>query len=276
MQAKVQTVMRSTSALPAPVALLLLILAIAFQPTLAQAVSQSQTPLNTVTDSPAVKGGTEKWIEYKWGGMRFKYPSDWQVAPQYYRTPPQEAAGEPASVVGLTVSPRREPANRSRSISLGGRQADCDSFPSCRCLSIYVAVYTCGPDAETAKVFDLLVTTIRNNDPDPAFPIFFPTAQDVLHPGTRYTIHWKTKSHLRIPRLDIMVYDTSRPWREGVVLDVKGAPNTGSYDWTIPASVPSPGPYLLDLSFVKPVRATPPALSAGRIYEGRSAPFYIR
>ncbi|HEX9200803.1 MAG TPA: hypothetical protein VF865_14665 [Acidobacteriaceae bacterium] len=269
--------MRKTYALVAGIALPILVLAIPFEPTVVKAFSsQSQAPLHPSTN-PSAEQETKDWIEYEWLGFSFKYPNDWQVAPQYYRTPPEEAAGEPASVVGLTLSPRGEPANSSRSIGLAGRQIDCINLrPRCQCFSIYTEIYTCGPDAQTAKVFDVLLKTIKNNDSHSSFPIVFPVAQDTLHPGTRYTIRWTTKSHLRIPKLDIMVYDTSRFWREGTVLDVKGVPNTGSYDWIVPGSVPSPGPYLLDISFVKSVRATPPALSSGRIYEGRSNPFYIR
>src|ERR1035437_7513355 len=210
--------MRKTYAILIGIAPLVLSLAISFEPTgIVKAFSQPQTPLHPSTNPPAAEQETKDWIEYKWGGMSFKYPRDWQVTPQYYRTPPQEAAGEPASILGLTISPKGDPASRDRSINIGGRTT-CDSVPSCKCFTIYDAEYICGTDTESAKIFDLFIRTIRNDDSNSAFAIVFPTAQDTLHPSTRYTIRWTTKSRLRIPKVHIMVYDTSRFWREGVVL----------------------------------------------------------
>jgi len=70
-------------------------------------------------------------------------------------------------------------------------------------------------------------------------------------------------------------HDTSKvDWRDAV-LQVNGVPDTGSYDWYVPVSVSSHGPYLFEISFLEPTEARPPAISAGRIYEGRSDPFYI-
>jgi hypothetical protein len=239
-------------------------------------MSPTQTQLHQSNTPSVAEHAVENWITYKSGNMSFKYPTDWQVEPIYYRTPPEEEAGKPAYELGETISRRGEPPSSSRTIVIGGRQAGCESMSSsCECFTIYVAEYTCGPDAETFRTFDLFLKTIRNDDASSAFQVVFPAAQDRLRTNTRYTIRWRTKSGLRIPRVKLIVHDTSMPWREGTVLDAAGVPNTGRYEWLIPESVNSPGPYLIEISFVKPIKATPPALSAGRLYEGQSNPFYI-
>lgn len=217
------------------------------------------------------------WIAYDWNGFRFKYPANWKVEPQYYRTPPEEAEGKPAYEIGLTLLPQGESRRGNRSIGIGGRQASCESFiASCKCFTMYVAVSTCSSDAETLRIFDLFLKTIRNSNPNEAFHITTPKAQERLLHNAHYKIGWRTKPQLRIRAVNIYVYDTSGKWSKGrPILVVKDVPNTGSYDWIVPDSVGSSGPYLLEISFVKPVKATPPALSSGRIYDGRSDPFYI-
>jgi hypothetical protein len=216
----------------------------------------------------------ENLVTYKWGSMSFKYPSGWRIEPQLYRTPPEEEAGKPAYPIGLTVFPSGETARSRRSISIGGRQANCESFvPACKCFAIYEAIYTCGEDAETLRTFELLLKSVRYHDPKAAFGIVFPAAQDSLRPNTDYTIRWKTRPGLRIRRVNIWVYDTSKPLNFSV-LYAKQVPNTGRYDWHTP-SVDSAGPYLMEISIVKPLKATPPALASGRIDAGNSNPFYI-
>jgi len=216
------------------------------------------------------------WKTYDAGGMTYKYPPGWQVIPQLYRTPPQEAAGEPESQVGEIVSPHGVSPDYDSSIWIGGRQAGCEDFgPPCKCFTIYVAVYTCAADTATLRIYDLFLTTIRNKDSNESFHILFPSAQARLEPGKHYTLRWSIKPEVPKHTVDIIVHDTSKlDWRDPV-LQVKDVPDTGSYDWLVPASVSSPGPYLIEISFVVPTKAPPPALSAGRIYEGRSNPFYI-
>jgi hypothetical protein len=224
---------------------------------------------------PALGDGPGDWITYKSGSMSFKYPSGWKIEPQLYRTPPEEAAGKPAYPIGLSIFPNGENARGKRSISIGGRQASCDSFlPACKCFTIYVAIYTCADDAETLKTFDFLVESIRYHDPKAAFQIVFPAAQDSLRPNATYTIRWKTRPDLHIRTVNIWVHDTSRP-QSATVLSAKDVPNTGSYHWLTPV-VDSAGPYIMEVSFVKPMKASPPALASGRIYAGNSNPFYIR
>jgi hypothetical protein len=234
-----------------------------------------QTPQNQSPNPSATEADTGRWITYNWGGMTFKYPPGWQVEPQLYLTPPQEMAGETAYPVGLTIFPNGKKPTMERSIWIGGRQASCDSFSYCKCFTIYVAIYTCGRDADTLKIFDLLLKTIKNDDPNAVFRVVFPAAQDRLQPNQRYTIRWLTKSGVPLHSVRIIVYDTSKPPFEGALLDAKNIPNTGKYDWVVPKSISSPGPYLLDISFVLPTKVAPPALSGGRIYEGKSSPFYI-
>ncbi|WP_263416252.1 GPI anchored serine-threonine rich family protein [Terriglobus albidus] len=217
----------------------------------------------------------EHWKTYEWGGFSFRYPPEWQVAPQYYQTPPEELTGKPASVVGLTVSPPGEPRTGRRLISIGGRQANCVASPSCKCVTIYIEIETCNPDTETTRVFDLMLTTIRDKDPAASFRITSPAAQDRLHPNTHYTIRWSTKPRLHISKVSLIVHDTTRYWRDGLVLDARDIPNTGEYAWLIPNSVPSRGPFLIEISYLKPMGAEPPALSKSQIYAGRSNPFYI-
>ena len=236
--------------------------------------SSAQTRKVEPNNSSAGGSEVEHWKTYTWGGFNFRYPPGWQVEPQYYRTPPQEQAGKPASVVGLTISPMGEPRVASRLISIGGRQTDCSDV-HCKCFTIYEPEYTCNPDAETSKTFDLLLTTIKDDNTDSAFLVTFPAAEDRLRPNTRYTIRWRTKSNLRIHQVSLAVHDTSRYWRDGLVLDAKEVLNTGTYDWLVPNSIESRGPYLVEISHVKRVKAVPPSFSAGHIYAGHSNPFYI-
>jgi hypothetical protein len=219
--------------------------------------------------------GTERWLRYRWGPITFKYPSKWIVKPQLYRTPPQEAAGAPPELIGLVVHPRGESERGRRSISIGGRQASCESFvPSCQCFTIYEAIYTCADDGETLQTFDLLLKSIRYNNPKAAFQVVFPAAQDSLRPNTSYTIRWNTRAGLRIRRVDVSIRDTSKPLTP-TVLYTKAVPNTGRYEWQTPMA-DSEGPFIIEISFVKPMKATPPAMASGRIYAGYSNPFYIR
>jgi hypothetical protein len=218
----------------------------------------------------------QQWRSYTWGILSFRYPPGWHVEPQYYRTPPEEQAGIPASILGLTISPIGEKRVSSRTISISGRQANCDSLTSCECFTIYEAEYTCGPDSETSRIFDQLLKTIRYDNPDSTFHIVAPTAQDQLRSNANYTIRWNTKAGLHIRRVTLTIWNTtSRLGGDGLVLNVKNVPNSGKFDWFVPVSLKSAAPYLIEISYLKPIKAQPPALSGGRIYEGRSEPFYI-
>jgi len=138
-------------------------------------------------------------------------------------------------------------------------------------------VYTCANDASTRHIYDLLITTIDRNWPDAAFKIVLPDAQQTLHRNQSYSINWRTKPGTPKHKVHILIHDTSKTdWREGTVLDVKNVPNTGRYEWHIPSTVASAGPYLIEISFVVPEVGEPPALSGGRIYSGVSGPFYIQ
>ena len=138
--------------------------------------------------SSANAGATTSWRTYDAGGMTYKYPPGWQVEPQLYRTPPQEEAGEPESEVGEIISPVGESPTYEGSIWIGGRQVRCEDFgPPCKCFTIYVEVYSCATDAETLRIYDLFLTTIRNNDSNESFHVIFPPAQARLQPGKHYT-----------------------------------------------------------------------------------------
>lgn len=222
---------------------------------------------------------TADWLWYREPGLVFRYPPGWQVAPILYSTPPMEEAGEPSSKVGLTVTPEGLAPRDSNGIWMGGRQTDCNDFrqTECKCLTVYDAVYTCAEDAETRRIYDLLVTTIENNWADAAFEIVFPAPQDAIHPNQRYTIRWRTKSGTPKHPVDILIHDTSKTsWRDGTVLHMKNVPNSGHYEWIVPASITSPGPYLVEISFQVPQKVSAPALSGARIYSGTSSPFYIQ
>jgi len=233
----------------------------------------AQTKLQPIPATESAKE-TADWKTYEDGS--FKYPPGWEVWPQRYRTPPQEEAGEPESEVGLYISPKGEGSGDGGAIGMGGRQTDCDEFgPPCKCFTIYWAVYTCATDSETLKVYDLLLTTIRSADPNESFHVLFPAAQDRLRPGKHYALRWRIKAGVPKHNVDIIVHDTSRlDWRNPI-LRVEDVPDTGRYDWLVPATVDSAGPYLFEISFSIPIKAPPGALGAGQIYEGRSDPFYI-
>jgi hypothetical protein len=214
---------------------------------------------------------TDDWLLDKDNG--FRVPPGWKVEPILW----QSAAQEGPSEVGLTISPQD---GSPGGITYGGRgDTNCPpaESPECKCLSIYAAVYTCDKDSAARHVYDLFITTIRNECRTCDFTVVFPAAQDALHPRQRYTLRWRTKPGIPHHNVQISVRDTSKPdWREAMVLDVKGVPNIGRYEWLVPASITSPGPYLLEISFIVPEQVKPPALSGGRIYSGTSSPFYIQ
>lgn len=220
---------------------------------------------------------TAGWERYDDAGSIFRLPPGWKVEPILWQSAAQEAAGEGPDEIGLTLE-----GDHGGSITIGGRGATaCDEYvapqPECKCLSIYVAVYTCDQDPQTRHIYDLFITTIHNEWPNSDFTVVFPAAQDALHPNRRYAIRWRTKSGIPQHNVHISVRDTSKPdWRDAMVLDANDVPNTGRYDWIVPASITSPGPYLLEISFVVPQKVKPPALSGGRIYSGTSSPFYIQ
>jgi hypothetical protein len=239
----------------------------------------AQSSETTQPANPAPHGRAEGFsievLSYRWGSLSFKYPLSWHVEPQYYRTPADEEAAEtPKSIVGFAVVPNGQTSRSNDGVYLGGRQADCRSFPSCPCFTVYETIYTCSENPETLKVFDLIVKTVRFDNPEAAFRVSFPTAKHFLHSGKHYTIHWQTKPSLQIRRVSIFVHDTSTSWKTGAILNAKKVPNTGSFVWVVPA-VKSPGPYLLEISFLKPIKVEPPALGGARIYRGMSEPFYI-
>jgi len=221
---------------------------------------------------------TANWLRYGGGDTQaFRYPPGWKVEPILWQSAAQEAAGEGPDEIGVTIE-----GQDGGAITLGGRGATaCDEYVApeaeCRCFSIYTAVYTCDKDPVIRHVFDLFITTIRNDWPNGDFTVIFPAAQSALHPNRHYTLRWHTKSGIPPHNVNISVRDTSKyDWREAMVLDVKDVPNTGRYEWLVPASITSPGPYLLDISFVVPEQVKPPALGGGRIYSGISSPFYIQ
>jgi hypothetical protein len=242
---------------------------------------ESQTPTQNsapVAPTPIPEGQFKDWMSYDWDNLSFKYPSDWQVEAQLYRTPPQEAEGKPPSVVGLTVFPKGENARGIHVVEMGGRQMDCDVIPAGkgRCFTLYgIPIYTSAQDSETLRVFDLLLRTVRYDNPDAAFEIIFPTAQARIEPNTRCLIRWRTKHGFRIHSVSIEVWDTSQTMQGNMVFQVTNVPNTGNYDWLLPGSLTSPGPYIIGVYFVKLIKPPPGALSAGKIYEGLSNPFYI-
>jgi hypothetical protein len=219
---------------------------------------------------------TAGWLRYDDGGTIFRYPPGWKVEPILWQSAAQEAAGEGPDEIGVTISPEGETPG---AITIGGRGATActPEQADCKCLSIYVAVYTCDQDAQTRHIYDLFITTIRNEWPDSDFTVVFPAAQDVLHPNQRYTIRWRTKSGIPHHNVNISVRDTSKAdWREAMVLDVKNVPNTGRYQWRVPSSITAPGPYLIDISFVLHEKVEAPPLSGNRLYSGTSSPFYIQ
>jgi hypothetical protein len=221
---------------------------------------------------------TSSWLLYGNGDTGdFRYPPGWKVEPILWQSAAQEADGEGPDEIGTTIE-----GPHGGAITIGGRGATaCDEYlspkPECKCLSIYVAVYTCDGDAETRHIYNLLVTTIRNDYPNSDFTVLFPAAQAALHPNRRYTLRWRTKSGIPRHNVHISVLDTSKEeWRDAIVLDIKRVPNTGRYDWLVPPSITSPGPYLLEVSSVVRQEVKPPAQGGGRIYYGISSPFYIQ
>jgi hypothetical protein len=221
---------------------------------------------------------TANWLRYGDGDTQaFRYPPGWKVEPILWQSAAQEESGEGPDEIGVTIE-----GENGGTITLGGRGATaCDEYlspePECKCLSVYTAVYTCDQDAKTRHIYDLFVTTLHNDYPNGDFTIIFPAAQAALHPNRRYTLRWRTKPGIPPHDVNISVRDTAvYDWRQALVLDAKDVPNTGRYIWLVPASITSPGPYLLGISFVVPEQAKPPALSGARIYSGISSPFYIQ
>jgi hypothetical protein len=120
--------------------------------------------LGTATSTPAIVDSNGKAISGKtysdpeWG-ITFAVPDGWKVNKIGYRSPAQEAAGDPSTVVQVDiVGPNKSV------ISMGGRQTECSDFAgtdtSCRTV-LDTPVYTSAKDADSRAAFDLVTKTMR-------------------------------------------------------------------------------------------------------------------
>ena len=222
------------------------------------------------------KDETVNWLIYNWGVLQFKYPQNWKVKKGYYRTPAQEAAGEPASVVGLSLFPEEWLTNQD-SIGISGRQVNCSLFGDNPCFIFFtIPVYPISKNPEILKVFDTFIKTITYNNPDAAFQIIFPSSADQLEVNKKYLIQWRTSAKLQIQKVNLVAFDTSMNWQEGLILSADNISNTGEYEWVIPSTIKSNGPYLISISYCEPIIPPPPGtISSCKLHEGYSNPFYI-
>jgi hypothetical protein len=90
--------------------------------------------------------------------------------------------------------------------------------------------------------------------------------QGRIEPNTRCMIRWRTKHGFRIHSVSIEVWDTSQTMQGNMVVAAKNVANTGSYDWLVPSSLTSPGPYIIGVYFVKSIKPPTGALGAGKIF----------
>lgn len=104
---------------------------------------------------------TTNWKTYKddQNGIEFKYPPDWKVNPQLYRTPAQEVNGEKSSIVGYSIVSLNPKLFKEGYIEIGGRQFNCGSngLYQTRCVTTNEVgdVHTESNNPEVLKVFDL-------------------------------------------------------------------------------------------------------------------------
>lgn len=235
-------------------------------------VGEAQKPENVVKEE------TADWQTYQWGELEFKHPADWKVEENNYATAAEEAAGEPGEVVGLTISPKNNTKDED-SILFGGRQFSCgfSEFYAPNCFTFYyVPIHTYSESPEILTVFYSLIKTISYNNSNASFQILFPEAKTQLEPNKKYTIRWETKPGIQIKGVDLMAFDTSKYWKDGLVLSVDNISNSGSYEWTVPSTITSEGPYLIDISYCEPIIPSPVGtISSCKPYEGWSNPFYI-
>lgn len=109
------------------------------------------------------KTDTLNWKTYKNAEYRieFKYPLDWKVNPQLYRTPAQEVNREKSSIVGYSIISLNPKLFNEGYIEIGGRQFDCwaqGAFQT-RCVTTKEVgdVHTESNDPQVLKIFDLFI-----------------------------------------------------------------------------------------------------------------------
>jgi len=109
---------------------------------------------------------TTNWKTYRYGvrgfeGFDFRYPPDWRVREDFYRTPAQEAEGVAPSFVGLTLFSPNAVLEKD-AIIFDGRQFECSVHGGTRCIQVKGSqIHTNSTNMEVLRVFDLLVSTIR-------------------------------------------------------------------------------------------------------------------
>ena len=106
---------------------------------------------------------TASWKTYIWNGaVSFKYPEDWTVKDEYYRTPVQEINGDPASSVGISIYPLNAPTVLEDYIYIGGRQFDCLNVQNCKYVG-GVPIHTVSKNQEIINIYSLIADTIKNS-----------------------------------------------------------------------------------------------------------------
>ena len=205
------------------------------------------------------------WQEYKWEIIKFSYPSDGQVEKVYY--------GELQEWVGLIIHESGTPSTTQDVISIGGVLANCKTMDVPRCATFYnIPIYTRSADPKIVAVFDALLKTVEYNNPGSSFRINFPQKNETLEANSKYAILWDTKPNSNIPTVRIMISSTEEYWKEGPILAVDGAPNSGTYEWIVPGPANESAPYLIEISSCEYERATS---STCALRQGWSQPFFI-
>lgn len=236
--------------------------------------STTSTPTSTVDV-------TAGWNTYVWGDLLFKYPRNWRVVEETYRTPAQQASGERGEVIGLSIV---NPAEPDATIMVGGRQMDCATWRAVNmgrpgteapCYTFYDApVYTAlsvSGGEELGRVYDALIQSIRYSRAGVDFSVESPRAGEAVQRGSQYTVRWATTPGLSVGTVDIFLHATDSP--DPRILTVDNVPNVSSYPLQTPAALSTQGPYLIEVSQCVPI---PGSQGDCRLRTGWSDPFYVR
>ena len=113
----------------------------------------NQTPSSTISAiTTSSNDGYEESLTYKWGTLKFNYPSNWEVRKD-------QEAGLEIALSGAIQS--------NDYIGVAGRQIGCDEVGMTRCINVgngldIFPVYTSSDNQEVLKTFDLIVKSAKD------------------------------------------------------------------------------------------------------------------
>jgi hypothetical protein len=128
---------------------------------LPQATSTTPATSQTISMQQTSDSRTADWKTYTNTELNisFRYPSNWRVQEEKYRTPAQEYEGIASTVTGLYLIPTNKQSVDDY-IGLLGWQFSCQSFDG-QCYEQYAQIHTKSKNPEVIKVFNDLLSQLK-------------------------------------------------------------------------------------------------------------------